>query len=101
MSETPRTAEAKIKCGFQAVPDSFLQFARELELENEARRTLQHEYLSKIWKLQEEYAALRDDKARLDWLCEYDGSAWLYNYLRVTRCLCRKDIDAARKEAQP
>ena len=52
-------------------------------------------------QLERENAALREDKARLDWLCEDDGSVWLYNYLRVTRCLCRKDIDAARNGVQP
>jgi len=38
---TPRTDAAKIACGFQAVPDSFLAHARELERENaELRKAL-------------------------------------------------------------
>ena len=47
MSDTPRTDQAKIAAGFQAVPESFLVFARKLEREN---------------------IALRADRERLDWL---------------------------------
>lgn len=61
MSDTPRTAEAKIKCGFQAVPDSFLQFARELERENAAlKAALDHQMTYQ--------RELRADRDRLDWL---------------------------------
>jgi hypothetical protein len=38
MSDTPKTDQAKIAAGFQAVPESFLVFARELERENAALR---------------------------------------------------------------
>jgi len=40
MSDTPKTDQAKIAAGFQAVPESFLVFARKLERENAALRAI-------------------------------------------------------------
>lgn len=38
MSDTPLTARAKIACGFQAVPQSFLEHAEKLERKNRILR---------------------------------------------------------------
>jgi hypothetical protein len=93
MSDTPRTDAAKLACGFQAVPDSFLAHARELEREN---------------------AALREDKERLldilqrwqrmvdEWYAEADQHGFGEPNITVGMIIdTRAAIDAARKEAQP
>jgi hypothetical protein len=87
VSNTPKTHAAKIECGFQAVPDSFLKFAQQLEREN---------------------ASLRADKERLDWLT--DALDWVelgdcvptdYDAEGRSRLdAWRLAIDAARKEQE-
>ena len=81
MSDTPRTDELAKR---EFVPDGlWIKYARELEREN---------------------AALREDKARLDWLT--NTGCWLtfpvlsknQNWRHGT---ARDVIDLARKEAQP
>ena len=49
MSETPRTDAAKTACGFQAVPDLFLEHARKLERENTSLRKHLHEIQATLW----------------------------------------------------
>jgi len=76
MSDTPLTARAKIACGFQAVPQSFLEHAEKLELEN---------------------AELRIYKERLDWLIQFGGATF---YKRLPHSLSEAyiAIDTRRKE---
>lgn len=54
----------------------------------------------KFKELEQENAALREDKERLDWLMS-KGDAWAYRHMSAANMLTRKAIDAARKEAQP
>ena len=81
MSDTPRTDELAKR---QFVPDGlWIKHARELEREN---------------------AALRADKARLDWfinLDEEDRVKFCRGWYRWTIENVKAEIDAARKEAQP
>jgi len=51
MSNTPLTAKAKIACGFQAVPQSFLEHAENLERENDTLRKAHHKYKSTLHDL--------------------------------------------------
>lgn len=77
MSDTPKTDQAKIAAGFQAVPESFLVFARKLERENAALRA-SLDYLQKAI-----VEAIRQDCRKLHRFEE----------------ICAA-IDAARKEQQ-
>ena len=79
MNDTPRTDRAKIAAGFQAVPESFLVFARKLEREN---------------------AALREDKERLDWIAKNRSVSVTERPLAVTPDSLRAAIDVARKETK-
>lgn len=99
MSDTPRTAAAKIACGFQAVPESFLNHAEQLERENAALGASEHgcrqiidTYVDEITDLEKENAALRADKERLDW-CDKNLSG-----LTLLGKSMREYVDAARKE---
>jgi hypothetical protein len=61
---------------------------------------------NRLIELERENAALRDDKARLDWLLTHEGGAWVYWQDHGGSWHCgasatRAAIDAARKEAQP
>lgn len=51
MSDTPLTAKAKIACGFQAVPQSFLEHAENLERENDTLRKAYYKYESTLHDL--------------------------------------------------
>lgn len=51
MNDTPLTAKAKIACGFQAVPQSFLEHAENLERENDTLRKAHHKYESTLHDL--------------------------------------------------
>ncbi len=54
--------------------------------------------LAKVERLERKIAALRADKARLDWLhCTADGIKWQTNN---TNLITREAIDLARKEAK-
>ena len=78
MSDTPRTDELAKR---EFVPDGlWIKHARELEREN---------------------AALRKDKARLDWLARNRSVSSSERPIGVTPESLRAAIDAARKEAQP
>ena len=74
MSDTPKT-DAQKRGDFVHV-----NFARQLEREN---------------------AALREDKARLDWIARNRSVSATERPLGVTPESLRAAIDAARKEAQP
>ena len=81
MSDTPKTDELAKR---EFVTDGvWIKHARELEREN---------------------AALREDKARLDWfinLDEEDRVKFCRGWYRWTIENVKAEIDAARKEAQP
>jgi hypothetical protein len=59
------------------------------------------EFLSKTLALQQENAALRADKERLDWLETTNGSDWAAMSLNEGNWITRAAIDAARKEEKP
>ena len=120
---TPRTDAVKIVCGFQAVPEPMLKHAQELERENAAlkQRIIDdnraygcelRDPSGTIWdhakRLQDENAALRADKERLDWLDQKIVSSWLdgedfvvWDKSSPQPCSIREWLDSARKEAQP
>jgi hypothetical protein len=82
MSDTPRTDAAKIACGFQAVPDSFLEHARKLERENAVLR----EALVKIRELKP-----------INMACDHWNKQLCLETDEVFD-ICDAAIDAARKE---
>lgn len=119
MSDTPRT-DGLAKREF--VPDGlWIKHARELERENTVLRE-QNESLIRqrndaskpyftaqqleIPALLRENVALREDKARLEWLFTHEGGSWLYWTAENGQWTpevgaSRAAIDAARKEAKP
>ena len=86
MSDTPRTAAVKIRCGFQAVPEPMLKHAQELERENAALRETLKRWLK-----------VADD-------CHQEQQEVGYSEYNITVglvCDTRALLDTARKEAQP
>jgi len=68
MSTTPRTDEAVIASGFQAVPFGFQEFARQLEVELKEAEQIDNaanHYLSRAEKSEAEVAALKRPLLRL------------------------------------
>ena len=73
------------------------QAAKAIKLFNVTPRM---EFLSKALALQQENAALRADKERLDWLSTESGSKWAHH--ESEQCnITRRAIDAAMKEVKP
>lgn len=112
MNDTPRTAAAKIACGFQAVPESFLKHAEQLERENAALRasiksegesdvTWSREYLYAFYSqaveqrktLEKENAALRAaiEDIKREWVCLPETAT------QLDAAICAA-LDSARKE---
>ena len=109
MSDTPRTAVAKIACGFQAVPDSFLEHAEKLERENAALRAELEMWRDGAIIRKEDHSELlqlRADKKRLDKLATLGKEMWGGKHCVYLGGLSyshdeggiRAAIDAARKE---
>ena len=104
MSDTPRTDAAKIACGFQSVPELFLEHARELERKNAMFRANWKIALQCYTDYKNEALALRSDQVRLDWLATEFGGYWAVGHLERNGPITRKAIDEAiqaEKEAQP
>ena len=95
MSETPKTDAAKIACGFQAVPELFLEHARELERKNAMFRANWKIALQCYTDYKNEALALRSDQVRLDWLATEFGGYWAVDHLEHEGPITRKAIDEA------
>jgi hypothetical protein len=98
MSDTPKTDQAKIAAGFQAVPESFLVFARKLERENAALRKIADDAIMLIEHANPD--AWNNGNTHPDGFGPDEGAVMasrFYSSLLDTRAA----IDAARKEAQP
>jgi len=87
MSDTPRRDAAKIAFGFQAVPNSFLAQARELERENAALQTENAALAKAFDRLGKKLDQQQDDSKRMDWL---QKNKWYWNDKRKD---LRKAVD--------
>lgn len=100
MSDTPKTDQAKIAAGFQAVPESFLVFARKLERENAALRADKERLVETIEHMDRIHTDIMDNGPRCtcgdgNEFCRRCGKS-----MKISR-LANRALDAARKEAQP
>jgi len=71
--------------------------------DQEASRDKVQSAREEIAKLEAENAALREDKARLDWLERRSVSRldWVITIFETNKIAVREAIDAARKETEP